>query len=54
MALTFCDAGERQDFRPIEKLTRQDIPTVEGHPYESRVPFTRAAVIAIDAISASR
>jgi len=43
MALTFCDADERQDFRAIEKLTRQDIPIVEGHPYESRVPFTPGA-----------
>jgi ATP-dependent RNA helicase RhlE len=43
MALTFCDAEERQDFRAIEKLTRQDIPIVEGHPYESRVPFTPGA-----------
>jgi ATP-dependent RNA helicase RhlE len=43
MALTFCDAEERQDFRAIEKLTRQEIPIVEGHPYESRVPFTAGA-----------
>jgi ATP-dependent RNA helicase RhlE len=40
MALTFCDADERLDFRAIEKLIRQDIPIVEGHPYESRVPFS--------------
>jgi ATP-dependent RNA helicase RhlE len=40
MALTFCDADERPDFRAIEKLIRQDIPIVEGHPYESSVPFT--------------
>jgi ATP-dependent RNA helicase RhlE len=40
MALTFCDAEERQDFHAIEKLTRQDIPIVEGHPYESRVSFS--------------
>jgi ATP-dependent RNA helicase RhlE len=40
MALTFCDVDERPDFRAIEKLIRQDIPIVEGHPYESRVPFT--------------
>ena len=38
MALTFCDADERVDFRNIEKLTRQAIPVVEGHPYESRTP----------------
>jgi ATP-dependent RNA helicase RhlE len=40
MALSFCDAEERADLRAIEKLTRQQIPVVEGHPYESRVPFT--------------
>jgi ATP-dependent RNA helicase RhlE len=39
MALTFCEVEERADFRNIEKLTRQEIPIVEGHPYESRVPF---------------
>jgi ATP-dependent RNA helicase RhlE len=43
MALTFCDADERPDFRAIEKLIRQDIPIVEGHPYESRVPFSANA-----------
>jgi ATP-dependent RNA helicase RhlE len=40
MALSFCEAEERIDWRNIEKLTRQQIPIVEGHPYESRVPFT--------------
>ena len=39
MALTFCEVEERADWRNIEKLTRQEIPVVEGHPYESRVPF---------------
>jgi ATP-dependent RNA helicase RhlE len=39
MALSFCEAEERADWRNIEKLTRQEIPVVEGHPYESRVPF---------------
>ncbi|HEY4180745.1 MAG TPA: DEAD/DEAH box helicase [Kofleriaceae bacterium] len=38
MAMTFCDSEERQDLRNIEKLTRQAIPLVEGHPYESRNP----------------
>jgi ATP-dependent RNA helicase RhlE len=42
MALTFCDADERPDLRAIEKLTRQAIAIVEGHPFESRVPFTAA------------
>jgi ATP-dependent RNA helicase RhlE len=39
MALTFVDADERPDFWNIQKLTRQEIPVVEGHPFESRVPF---------------
>jgi ATP-dependent RNA helicase RhlE len=43
MALSFCEADERLDWRNIEKLTRQDIPVVEGHPYESRVGFTEPA-----------
>jgi ATP-dependent RNA helicase RhlE len=43
MALSFCEADERLDWRNIEKLTRQDIPVVEGHPYESRVPAGHAA-----------
>jgi ATP-dependent RNA helicase RhlE len=43
MALSFCESDERTDWRNIEKLTRQEIPIVEGHPYESRVPFSAAA-----------
>jgi ATP-dependent RNA helicase RhlE len=42
MALTFVEVEERADWKNILKLTRQDIPVVEGHPYESRVPFTAA------------
>jgi len=42
MALSFCDAEERADLRAIEKLTRQQIPVVEGHPYESSVPLAAA------------
>jgi ATP-dependent RNA helicase RhlE len=42
MALSFCETEERGDWRNIEKLTRQEIPIVEGHPYESRVPLTPA------------
>ena len=40
MAMSFCEAEERGDLRAIEKLTRQQIPVVEGHPYESRVPMS--------------
>jgi len=38
MAITFCEVDERGDLRAIEKLTRQEIPVVEGHPYESNIP----------------
>ncbi|MDX2088324.1 MAG: DEAD/DEAH box helicase [Kofleriaceae bacterium] len=38
MAMTFCDSEERPDLRNIEKLTRQAIPLVEGHPFESSNP----------------
>jgi ATP-dependent RNA helicase RhlE len=40
MALSFCDAEERADLRAIERLTRQQIAVVEGHPFESRVPLS--------------
>ncbi|HEX2687472.1 MAG TPA: DEAD/DEAH box helicase [Kofleriaceae bacterium] len=43
MALSFCETEERADWRGIEKLIRQDIPIVEGHPYESRSPVTQGA-----------
>jgi len=39
MALTFVEVEERVDWRNIVKLTKQDIPVVEGHPYESRIPM---------------
>jgi len=42
MALTFCDSEERPDLRNIEKLTRQAIPLVEGHPFESNNPAPAA------------
>ena len=40
MALTFCEVEERGDLRAIERLTRQEIPVVEGHPYESKIPHS--------------
>src|SRR5687768_59517 len=40
MALTFVEVEERADWKNIIKLTRQDIPVVEGHPYESRIPMS--------------
>jgi ATP-dependent RNA helicase RhlE len=38
MAMTFVDTEERPDWRNILKLTRQDIPVVDGHPYQSKIP----------------
>jgi ATP-dependent RNA helicase RhlE len=38
MALTFCELDERADWRNIVRLVRQDIPVVDGHAYQSRVP----------------
>jgi ATP-dependent RNA helicase RhlE len=43
MAMTFVEHEERQDWRNIVRLTKQDIPVVEGHPYESRIPMSAAA-----------
>ncbi len=39
MALSFVEVEERADWKNILKLTKQEIPVVEGHPYESRVPL---------------
>jgi len=39
MAMTFVEADERADWRAIVKLTRQDIPVVDGHPFQSTVPM---------------
>ena len=39
MALSFCEAEERQDWRAIERLTRLPIPVVTGHPFESAIPM---------------
>jgi ATP-dependent RNA helicase RhlE len=39
MAMTFVEVDERADWHNILKLTKQDIPVVEGHPYESTIPM---------------
>jgi ATP-dependent RNA helicase RhlE len=39
MALTFVEVDERGDWRAILKLTKQDIPVVDGHPFQSTVPM---------------
>jgi ATP-dependent RNA helicase RhlE len=38
MALTFVESEERADWRNVVKLVRQDIPVVDGHPYQSSIP----------------
>ncbi|MDY0883471.1 DEAD/DEAH box helicase [Dongia soli] len=38
IALSFCDAEERAFLRDIEKITRQQIPVVEDHPYTGDLP----------------
>ncbi|HEY1553999.1 MAG TPA: DEAD/DEAH box helicase [Kofleriaceae bacterium] len=40
MALTFVELDERADWRNIIKLVKQEVPVVEGHPFESRVPMS--------------
>jgi ATP-dependent RNA helicase RhlE len=40
MAMTFVEHDERVDWRNIIRLTRQDIPVVEGHPYQSKIPMS--------------
>ncbi len=37
-ALSFCAADERDLLTAIERLTRRQIPVIEGHPYESHEP----------------
>ncbi len=38
-AISFCQADERRYLRDIERLIGQEIPVVDGHPYESDVPM---------------
>jgi len=39
MAMTFVEVDERGDWRAILKLTKQDIPVVDGHPFQSTIPM---------------
>jgi len=38
VALSFCEVEERAYLRDIEKITRQAIPVVEEHPFNSDLP----------------
>jgi ATP-dependent RNA helicase RhlE len=42
IALSFCDVDERAYLRDIERLIRQRVDVVKGHPFESTVPFEEA------------
>lgn len=44
VALTFCDAAERDQLKDIRKLSKTTIAVVEGHPYVSNVPATQSAM----------
>ena len=37
-AIAFCQADERRFLQDIERLIGEEIPVVDGHPYESDVP----------------
>ena len=41
VALSFCDAEERQHLRAIEKLIRMTLPVVEGHPFHPMATASR-------------
>ncbi|HUB67997.1 MAG TPA: DEAD/DEAH box helicase [Candidatus Methylacidiphilales bacterium] len=43
IAVAFCDDGERNLLRQIERLIRQPIPVLKGHPYEASEPKNREA-----------
>tara|TARA_Y100001968_G_scaffold297072_1_gene305737 strand:- start:1841 stop:3076 length:1236 start_codon:yes stop_codon:yes gene_type:complete len=38
-AISFCDVDERAYLRDIERLIRQRVEIVRGHPFESSVPY---------------
>jgi len=39
MAVSFCDVDERAYLRDIERLIRQHVEVVQGHPFESPIPL---------------
>lgn len=38
IAISFCDAEEREYLKDIQKLTRQTVPVVEDHPFVDAAP----------------
>jgi ATP-dependent RNA helicase RhlE len=44
IAISFCDAEEREELRDIQKLINKQIPVVDGHPYPLSISsFSRPA-----------
>ena len=46
MAISFCDVDERAYLRDIERLIKQRVEIVEGHPFESSVPYDASKPLA--------
>ena len=46
MAISFCEVEERPYLRDIEKLIRQRVPIVRGHPWESPIPYAEPGPLA--------
>ena len=44
-ALTFCDAGERDQLKDIRKISKTAIHVVEGHPFVSNVSASQPAPV---------
>ena len=40
IAISFCDAEERDELRDIQKLINKQIPVVDGHPYPLNISAT--------------
>jgi ATP-dependent RNA helicase RhlE len=51
VALSFCDAEEREYLRDIHKLIDQAIPIVEDHPFPSPTKFVQNPLIQINSFS---
>lgn len=44
IAISFCDAEERDELRDIQKLIGKSIPVIDGHPYPLSVDLSAAPV----------
>lgn len=51
IALSFCDAEERDYLRDIHKLIDQAIPVVEDHPFPSSIRFVQNPVVVQNPLS---